>query len=41
VDDEPVECRIALVRGQRFAFTSSWDRARHVEPVSFGALPTG
>jgi GntR family transcriptional regulator len=41
VDGRPIECRIALVRGQRFAFTSSWDRARHVEPVSFGALPTG
>jgi GntR family transcriptional regulator len=40
VDGRPVECRIALVRGQRFAFTSSWDRARNVEPVSFGALPT-
>ena len=36
VDDRVVECRIALVRGQRFAFTSSWDRARTVEPVSFG-----
>lgn len=37
VDDRLVECRIALVRGQRFAFTSSWDRAREVEPVGFGA----
>ncbi len=41
VDGEPVECRIALVRGQRFAFTSSWDRARTIEPVSFGARPSG
>jgi GntR family transcriptional regulator len=37
VDDRKVECRIALVRGQRFAFTSSWDRARQVEPVGFGS----
>jgi GntR family transcriptional regulator len=36
VDDRIVERRIALVRGQRFAFTSSWDRARQVEPVGFG-----
>ena len=36
VGDRKVECRIALVRGQRFAFTSSWDRARQVEPVGFG-----
>lgn len=40
VDDRLVECRIALVRGQRFAFTSSWDRAREVEPVGFGARGT-
>jgi GntR family transcriptional regulator len=37
VGDRVVECRIALVRGQRFAFTSSWDRARMVEPMVFGA----
>ena len=36
VGERKVECRIALVRGQRFAFTSSWDRAREVEPVGFG-----
>jgi GntR family transcriptional regulator len=36
VGDRVVECRIALVRGQRFAFTSSWDRTRTIEPVSFG-----
>ena len=41
VDRSPVECRIALVRGRRFAFVSSWDRTREVEPVSFGARPAG
>ena len=40
VDDRIVECRIALVRGQRFAFTSAWDRAREVEPVGFGPRGT-
>ena len=39
VDDQPVEWRVTLVRGRRFAFTSSWDRAREVEPVSFTARP--
>jgi GntR family transcriptional regulator len=35
VEDRVVECRIALVRGTRFVFTSSWDRAREVAPVRF------
>lgn len=35
--DRPVEWRVTLVRGRRFAFTSSWDRARTVLPVTFGA----
>jgi GntR family transcriptional regulator len=39
VGDRVIECRIALVRGTRFAFTSSWDRATEVEPVSFGVRP--
>jgi GntR family transcriptional regulator len=39
VGDQVIECRIALVRGTRFAFTSSWDRASEVEPVSFAARP--
>jgi GntR family transcriptional regulator len=39
--DRVVECRIALVRGTRFAFTSSWNRASEVEPVSFAARPEG
>lgn len=33
----PVEWRVTLVRGQRFAFTSSWDRTRTVEPVAFSS----
>jgi GntR family transcriptional regulator len=37
VDERPVECRVTLVRGQRFVFTSSWDRTRTVEPVAFNA----
>ena len=37
--DRVIECRIALVRGTRFAFTSSWNRASEVEPVSFTARP--
>jgi GntR family transcriptional regulator len=39
VDDRIVESRVALVRGTRFAFTSSWDRAAEVGPVSFAARP--
>lgn len=39
--DRAVECRIALVRGQRFAFVSSWDRTRTVEPVTVRAWPEG
>jgi GntR family transcriptional regulator len=39
VDERTVEWRVALVRGTRFAFTSSWDRARTVEPVTFAARP--
>jgi GntR family transcriptional regulator len=39
IDDRKVEWRVALVRGTRFAFTSSWDRARTVEPVGFGPRP--
>jgi GntR family transcriptional regulator len=35
LDDRVVECRIALVRGTRFAFTSSWHRAAEVEPAGF------
>jgi GntR family transcriptional regulator len=35
VDDRKFEWRVALVRGTRFAFTSSWDRTRTVEPVGF------
>jgi len=40
VDEQLVEWRVTLVRGHRFAFTSSWDRARTVEPVDFAARPT-
>ena len=40
-DDRSVEWRVTLVRGRRFAFTSSWDRTRTVEPVSFGPRPEG
>jgi GntR family transcriptional regulator len=39
VGDRKVEWRVALVRGTRFAFTSSWDRTRTVEPVAFAARP--
>lgn len=39
VDDRKVEWRVALVRGTRFAFTSSWDRTRTVEPVGFAPRP--
>lgn len=39
VDDEVIERRVTLVRGRRFAFVSSWDRTRNVQPVSFGARP--
>jgi GntR family transcriptional regulator len=39
VDDRVVECRIALVRGTRFAFTSTWNRASEVGPVAFTARP--
>jgi DNA-binding GntR family transcriptional regulator/molybdopterin synthase catalytic subunit/molybdopterin converting factor small subunit len=39
VDDRPVEWRVTLVRGTRFAFTSSWDRTRSVDPVGFGPRP--
>lgn len=37
VGDERFEWRVALVRGRRFAFTSSWDRTREVSPVGFAA----
>lgn len=37
--DRPIEWRVTLVRGRRFAFTSSWDRARTVEGMSFSARP--
>lgn len=40
VEDRVVEWRVALVRGRRFAFTSSWDRTAAVEPVGFAARPT-
>lgn len=38
-NDRAVEWRVTLVRGRRFAFVSSWDRTRTVEPVSFGPRP--
>jgi GntR family transcriptional regulator len=41
VGDRVVECRIALVRGTRFAFTSSWNRASEIGPVSFAPRPAG
>lgn len=40
VDERRFEWRVALVRGQRFAFTSSWDRVREVGPVGFAARST-
>jgi GntR family transcriptional regulator len=40
VGERKVEWRVTLVRGTRFAFTSSWDRARTIEPVAFTARPS-
>jgi len=39
IDGRPFEWRVALVRGRRFAFTSSWDRTREVSPVGFSPHP--
>jgi GntR family transcriptional regulator len=39
IEDRKVEWRVALVRGTRFAFTSSWDRTTTVEPVGFAPRP--
>lgn len=45
-DARPIEWRVTLVRGRRFAFTSTWEWSRTAEPVGFaprgqlGADPT-
>lgn len=39
VGDRPVEWRVTLIRGTRFAFVSTWRRAETSAPLRFGARP--